>query len=204
MFTGLVEELGSFVSREGDRFRFAASLVLEDAAVDDSISVNGCCLTVVALGDGWWEADVVDESQSRTNLGGLVGGAAINLERAVKHSDRLGGHLVQGHVDGVGEILDPGPDLRIQFPPELGRYIVEKGSITIDGVSLTCFDVTENTFRVALIPHTMAVTTFGERRPGDPVSLEVDVMAKYVERLMTPYLDDLASKAADAPSSQEL
>lgn len=193
MFTGLVEELGSFVSREGERFRFSASLVLEDASVDDSISVNGCCLTVVALGDDWWEADVVGESESRTNLGGLAGGASVNLERAVKHSDRLGGHLVQGHVDGVGEILDAGSDLRIEFPAHLGKYIVEKGSITIDGVSLTCFDVTDTTFRVALIPHTLSVTTFGQRHPGDPVNLEVDVMAKYVERLVTPYLDAMAS-----------
>ena len=189
MFTGLVEEMGTFVSREGERFRFAASLVLEDAAIDDSISVNGCCLTVVGLGDGWWEADVVGESESRTNLGQLKGDHPVNLERAVRHSDRLGGHLVQGHVDAVGEILDAAPDLRVGFPRHLGRYIVEKGSITIDGISLTCFDVTDDSFRVAVIPHTMAVTTLGVRQPGDPVNLEVYVMAKYVERLMTPYLD---------------
>ncbi|HCB34801.1 MAG TPA: riboflavin synthase [Acidimicrobiaceae bacterium] len=189
MFTGLVEELGSFVGRDGDRFRFAAELVTEDARVDDSISVNGCCLTVVGVGPGWWEADAVAETRSRTSLGSLEPGAPVNLERAVRYADRLGGHLVQGHVDGVGTVARPGPELRVGLPAahDLGRYLVEKGSVAVDGVSLTCFDVDDEAFTVALIPHTMALTTLGSRAEGDPVNLEVDVVAKYVERLVAPH-----------------
>ena len=124
MFTGLIEELGAFVANEGDRYRFAAEEVIEGTEVDDSISVNGCCLTVVALGDGWWEADVVAETIERTSLGNLRPGDPVNLERAVRYSDRLGGHMVQGHVDGIGTVLNPGPDLRIRIPEHLGRYLV--------------------------------------------------------------------------------
>ncbi len=187
MFTGLIEELGSFVGNEGDRYRFAAKDVIEGTEVDDSISVNGCCLTVVALGDGWWEADVVTETIERTSLGNLQPGDPVNFERAVRYADRLGGHMVQGHVDGIGIVLSPGPDLRIRIPENLGRYLVEKGSITVDGVSLTCFDVRDGTFAVALIPHTLAVTTLGSYTEGDNVNIEVDVIAKYVERLLAPH-----------------
>jgi riboflavin synthase len=190
MFTGLIEELGSFEASEGDRYRFAAKEVIEGTEVDDSISVNGCCLTVVALGDGWWEADVVAETIERTSLGNLRPGDPVNLERAVRYSDRLGGHMVQGHVDGIGTVLAPGPDLRIRIPEHLGRYLVEKGSITVDGVSLTCFDVRDEAFAVALIPHTLEVTTLGSYTEGDNVNIEVDVIAKYVERLLAPHNGD--------------
>ena len=187
MFTGLIEELGSFLYREGERFRFKAELVLEETKIDDSISVNGCCLTVVDIGDDWWEADAVEETVSRTSLGDLVPGDSINLERAVRSIDRLGGHMVQGHVDGVGTIISPGPDLRVRMPKEMARYLVEKGSITVDGVSLTCFNVLDDSFAIALIPHTMNVTSLGSRNIGDRVNLEVDVIAKYVERLLIPH-----------------
>ncbi|HIL06549.1 MAG TPA: riboflavin synthase [Acidimicrobiia bacterium] len=190
MFTGLIEELGSFVSSDGERFRFAANQVLEETTVDDSIAVNGCCLTVVALGEDWWEADVVAETVQRTSLGQLTPGNPVNFERAVRYSDRLGGHMVQGHVDGIGTVVTPGPDLRIRTSEGLDKYLVEKGSVTVDGVSLTCFDVNENCFSVALIPHTLAVTTLGSYLVGDSVNLEVDVIAKYVERLLAPHNGD--------------
>ena len=187
MFTGIVEELGTVVSREGPRLRIAARTVLDDVTMGASIAVNGTCLTVVGWDDaqGWWEADVVDESYARTALGQLEPGHRVNLERPVRLSDRLGGHLVQGHVDGVGTIVEPAPDLRIQCPRDLLRYVVEKGSITIDGISLTVVAPTDDGFTVAVIPHTMEVTTLGHKGPGDLVNLEVDVTAKYVERLLS-------------------
>lgn len=188
MFTGIVEELGSVVDRDGARLRIAARTVLEGASNGDSTAVNGCCLTVVAFeADGpapWWEADVSDETWSRTNLGDLVRGDPVNLERPVRLADRLGGHLVQGHVDAVGEVVAPAPELAVRMPDELLRYVVEKGSITVDGVSLTVVDVLADGFTVALIPHTGAVTTLGTRCPGDRVNLEVDIIAKYTERLL--------------------
>jgi riboflavin synthase len=189
MFTGIVEELGQLESLDGGRLRIAATRVIEDVAIGDSIAVNGCCLTVVAFGDHWWEADVSDETISRTSIRSLRPGDGINLERAVKMSDRLGGHLVQGHVDGVGEIVEPVPDLRVRVPEALTRYLVEKGSVTVDGVSLTVVDALEDGFTVAIIPHTAEVTALGARRPGDLVNIEVDVMAKYVERLMAAYVE---------------
>lgn len=188
MFTGIVEELGTVISREGPRLRLGACLVLTDAKQGDSIAVNGCCLTVVDQGDGWWEADVTDESYLRTNLGDLAPGSPVNLERPVRLEDRLGGHLVQGHVDAVGEIVRPVPDLQVRMPVELTRYVVEKGSITVDGISLTVVDARDDGFTVAVIPHTAEVTTLGHKGPGDRVNLEVDVMAKYVERLLKGYV----------------
>jgi riboflavin synthase len=185
MFTGIVEELGAIASIEGDRVRVAAATVTEDARVGDSIAVDGCCLTVVATGDGWWEADVSDETRKRTTLGDRSPGDPVNLERPVRAQDRLGGHLVQGHVDGVGSIVVAAPDLRVRMPRELLRYIVGKGSVTVDGVSLTVVDVLDDGFTVAVIPHTAAVTTLGRKGPGDQVNLEVDVTVKYVERLLT-------------------
>ena len=187
MFTGIVEELGQVVSRQGPKLRVAATRVLEDAEQGASIAVNGCCLTVVDQGDGWWEADVTDESYARTNLGALEVGSPVNLERPVRVEDRLGGHIVQGHVDAVGEIVRPVPDLQVRMPADLLRYVVPKGSITVDGVSLTVVDVLEDGFTVAVIPHTAEVTTLGRKGPGDRVNLEVDVMAKHVERLMEAY-----------------
>jgi riboflavin synthase len=158
--------------------------VLEDVELGASIAVNGCCLTVVDWGDDWFEVDVTDESYRRTNLGALHTDDPVNLERPVRLQDRLGGHLVQGHVDGVGHVVEPVPDLRVRMPHELTRYIVAKGSITVDGVSLTVVDVLEDGFTVAVIPHTVDVTTLGTKQPGDPVNLEVDVTVKYVERLL--------------------
>jgi riboflavin synthase len=185
MFTGIVEELGTVVSREGGRLRIAADVVVEDAKIGDSTAVNGCCLTVVDVANGWWEADVVEETFARTNLGELAAGDRVNLERPVRLTDRLGGHVVQGHVDGVGEIVEPAPDLRVRMPAGLARFVVEKGSITVDGVSLTVVDALDDGFSVAVIPHTAEVTTLGRKGPGDRVNLEVDVMAKYVERLLS-------------------
>jgi riboflavin synthase len=188
MFTGIVEELGTLVSRDGGRLRLGAATVLEDAFLGASIAVNGCCLTVVALGPDWWEADVTDESFARTNLGEVVPGDPVNLERPVRVSDRLGGHLVQGHVDAVGEVVEPVPDLRVRMPVDLLRYVVAKGSITVDGVSLTVVEPTDDGFTVAVIPHTAEVTTLGRRTPGDRVNLEVDVMAKYAEKLLVGHV----------------
>ncbi len=191
MFTGIVEELGTVEHRAGSRLRIRAATVLEDASVGDSIAVNGCCLTVVAMGTGdhgsWWEADVTAETFARTNLGDLDAGDRVNLERPVRLQDRLGGHLVQGHVDAVGTIARAAPDLEVRMDPALARYVVEKGSIAVDGVSLTVVDPLDDGFTVAVIPHTAAVTTLGTKGPGDRVNLEVDVMAKYAERLLGPW-----------------
>lgn len=184
MFTGIVEERGSVAAFDGSRLRIEAQRVLDDARLGDSVAVNGCCLTVVAFGPGWWEADVSAETLARTNLDSLQPGDQVNLERPVRLSDRLGGHLVQGHVDGVGEVVQAAPDLEVKVPRELLRYLVEKGSVTVDGVSLTVVAVLESSFTVAVIPHTAEVTTLGNRVPGSRVNLEVDVLAKYVERLL--------------------
>jgi riboflavin synthase len=189
MFTGIVEELGRLESLEDNRLRIAATRVLDGVEIGESIAVNGCCLTVVAHGDGWWEADVSPETISRTSLAATRPGDGVNLERAVRASDRLGGHIVQGHVDGVGEVVDPVPDLRIRVPDGMRRYLVEKGSVTVDGVSLTVVEPLDDGFTVAIIPHTADVTTLGAKRPGDLVNLEVDVMAKYVEQLVSSYLE---------------
>ncbi len=199
MFTGIVEELGRLESLEQGRLRIAASHVIEGVVIGESIAVNGCCLTVVAFGDDWWEADVSDETISRTSLAALQPGDGVNLERAVRASDRLGGHVVQGHVDAVGEVVDPVPDLRIRVPQPLLRYLVEKGSVTVDGVSLTIVEPLDDGFTVAIIPHTADVTTLGAKRPGDLVNLEVDVMAKYVERLMSAYLPARLPNETGAP-----
>ncbi|MET0664156.1 MAG: riboflavin synthase [Acidimicrobiales bacterium] len=188
MFTGIVEELGTVLAVEaqglGVRARIGATAVLEGAKRGDSTAVDGCCLTVVELGDGWFEADVSDESLRRTTLGARQAGDRVNLERPLQVTDRLGGHIVQGHVDAVGEVVAPAPDLRIRMPEDLRRYIIEKGSITVDGVSLTVVQVTDDGFTVAVIPHTAEVTTLGAKQPGDTVNLEVDLIAKYTERLL--------------------
>jgi riboflavin synthase len=194
MFTGLVEELGTvravIPNATGARLEIEATTVLDDAALGASIAVNGCCLTAVQFGDGWWAADAVEETLRRTCLGALVVGMRVNLERPVRLTDRLGGHIVQGHVDGVGEVAEKTPladgstRLRVAADDTILRYVVEKGSIAVDGVSLTVAGVDEKTFEIALIPHTATVTTLGIKGPGDPVNLEVDLLAKYVERLM--------------------
>ena len=212
MFTGIVEELGAVravVPNEGGaRLEIAATTVLDDAVLGASIAVNGCCLTVVELHDGWWAADAVAETLDRTALGALTSGSPVNLERPVRLADRLGGHVVQGHVDGVGALVAREPladgSTRMTFspPPALLRYVVEKGSITVDGISLTVAAVDDSTatFAVAVIPHTLAVTTLGVRQPGDPVNLEVDVLAKYVERLLAA---TTATTEASIPRSPE-
>lgn len=188
MFTGIVEELGKVGSRNGSRLRINSTTVLEGSDLGASIAVNGCCLTVVATdGSTYWDADVSDETYSRTNLGSLQAGDVVNLERPMALGERLGGHIVLGHVDAVGHVVSPAPDLVIRIPRDLMHLIVEKGSVTVDGISLTAFDLTSDTFRVAVIPHTTAVTTLGVRKPGDAVNIEMDVLAKHVERLVEPH-----------------
>lgn len=199
MFTGIVEELGEVRSLEGSRLRLGCREVLADVVLGASIAVNGCCLTVVAWGEDWWEADVSEETFGRTSLGSLRVGDPVNLERPVRLDDRLGGHLVQGHVDGVGVVVDPAPDLRVSVPASLTRYMVEKGSITVDGVSLTVVEASPDEFSVALIPHTSEVTTLGQRQAGDSVNIEVDVMAKYAERLLGGYLPSATEPAQGGP-----
>ncbi|MEY3581442.1 MAG: hypothetical protein RLZ02_395 [Actinomycetota bacterium] len=188
MFTGIVEELGKVGSRNGSRLRINSTTVLEGSDLGASIAVNGCCLTVVATdGSTYWDADVSDETYSRTNLGSLQAGDVVNLERPMALGERLGGHMVLGHVDAVGHVVSPAPDLVIRIPRDLMHLIVEKGSVTVDGISLTAFDLTADTFRVAVIPHTTAVTTLGVRKPGDAVNIEMDVLAKHVQRLVEPH-----------------
>ena len=184
MFTGIVEELGTVVSRQGSKLRLGATTVLGDIEMGASIAVNGTCLTVIAWGDDWWEADVVQESYDRTCLGALQPGDRVNLERPVRLADRLGGHLVQGHVDAVGTISQGAPDLRVTMAPDLLRYVVEKGSITIDGISLTVAEVGPASFTCWIIPHTDGLTNLHTRKSGDRVNLEFDMLAKYVERML--------------------
>jgi len=202
VFTGIVEEVGTLVVREDSGgpgaesavLRIRAQKVLEDVGLGDSIAVNGVCLTVTAVDDGVWTTDVMAETLRRSSLSAAQAGSGVNLERAVTPHTRLGGHLMQGHVDGVGSIVarTPGNNwevVRIALPPALARYVVEKGSIAVDGVSLTvsavsAADDAEPWFEVSLIPTTLRETTLGARAPGDPVNLEVDVIAKYVERLL--------------------
>lgn len=197
MFTGIVEELGTVKSvREaggGARIEIGADAVLDGLEPGASVAVNGCCLTVVDLQPGTWAADAVIETLRRTNLGTLGPGDPVNLERPVPAGGRLDGHIVQGHVDGTGtvahrnELPDGSFDLRVETGADLLRYVVEKGSIALDGVSLTVVSVDDEGFHVALIPHTAEVTTLGHRSAGDRVNLEVDLVAKYVERLLRPY-----------------
>jgi riboflavin synthase len=204
VFTGIVEEVGTLVVREEQAdsavLRIRARRVLEGVALGDSIAVNGVCLTVTGIepdgadGAGVWSTDVMAETLGRSSLGAAVAGQPVNLERAVTPHTRLGGHLLQGHVDGVGHVVartagEHWEVVRIALPPELARYVVEKGSIAVDGVSLTVsavsvVDAVQPWFEVSLIPTTLRETTLGARAPGETVNLEVDVIAKYVERLM--------------------
>ena len=191
MFTGIVEELGTVLSLESGRMTVGASRVLDGVALGDSIAVNGCCLTVVAHDEGSWEADLSEETLRRTALSALAPGSPANLERAVRADQRMGGHIVQGHVDGVGTVVAGVPDLRVRVPAGLERYLVEKGSVTVDGVSLTVVYVIEDTFSVAVIPHTAEVTNLGGLAQGAPVNIEVDIVAKYVERMALPHIEHL-------------
>ena len=194
MFTGIIEAVGTLDRREargGDaRLRIAVgSLPFADPTLGESIAVNGTCLTVVAFDAGYFEADASNETLALTTLGALGEGAPVNLERAIRASDRLGGHLVSGHVDGVGRVLAVNDDARaqrwrFQAPAALMKYIAQKGSICVDGVSLTVNAVDDDTFDVALVPHTVANTAFAQTAAGDTVNLEVDLVARYVERLL--------------------
>jgi riboflavin synthase len=194
VFTGIVEELGEIVGKEnlGDSARLVirGPIVTSDAGHGDSISVNGVCLTVVdVLADGSFSADVMDETLNRSSLRGAAVGARVNLERAAAISSRLGGHIVQGHVDGTGHVVSRTPSehwtvVRISLPTALSRYVVQKGSITVDGVSLTVSALGHDWFEVSLIPTTLELTTLGHAEVGADVNLEVDVIAKYVERLL--------------------
>jgi riboflavin synthase len=200
MFTGIVEGTGTVAAlaaaddASGARLEVEAPFLAGDLRPGESVAVNGCCLTVAQATAAGFAADLVAETLRRTALGGLAAGDLVNLERPMALGGRLGGHLVQGHVDGVARVLDrtavgDGEEVRIELPAELERFVVEKGSVAVDGVSLTVAGVGSGWFAVALVPHTLEVTTLGRRRPGDPVQLEVDVVAKYVERLVAPWTD---------------
>ena len=204
MFTGIVEELGTIVAVDdlvdAARITVRGPVVTSDASFGDSIAVNGVCLTVVEFGDDQFTVDVMAETLNRSSLGGLSAGSPVNLERAMAANGRFGGHIVQGHVDGVGEILAITPSqhwtvVRIGLPDSIARYIVEKGSITVDGVSLTVSSLGDGWFEVSLIPTTLGETNLGSATVGSPVNLEVDVIAKYVERLhLSGVTDDAAGK----------
>jgi riboflavin synthase len=198
MFTGIVEGTGRVVTLAvapggaGARLEVEAPWPAGTLAAGDSVAVDGCCLTVAAATPTGFAADLVAETLRRTALGRLAAGDRVNLERPLALGGRLGGHLVQGHVDGVARVLErqaagEGRELRVELPEALARYVVEKGSIAVDGVSLTVAGVGQGWFAVALVPHTLATTTLGERGAGDPVHLEVDLVAKYVERLVQPW-----------------
>ena len=200
MFTGIIEGTGTVAALaaaadgSGARLTVDAPWLAGRLEVGESVAVNGCCVTVAEATAAGFAADLVAETLRRTALGGLAAGAAVNLDRPMALGGRLGGHLVQGHVDGVAKVLDrtpvgDGQEIRVELPPELERYVVEKGSVAVDGVSLTVAGVGPGWFAVALVPHTLEVTTLGRRRPGDLVQLEVDVVAKYVERLVQPWAD---------------
>jgi len=199
MFTGIVEELGVVEALEdqGDAVRLTVRgpHVTVDARLGDSIAVNGCCLTVAEKDGETFTADVMRETLDKTSLGALAPGGRVNLERAVTAATRLGGHIVQGHVDGTGSVVRREPSehweiVEVSLPAGLSRYLVDKGSITVDGVSLTVVSAGDDSFTVSLIPETLARTTLGHKQPGDPVNLEVDVIAKYVERLLSSQYTD--------------
>lgn len=193
IFTGIIEEKGT-INRidkgiQSSRIEIKARTVLEGTKIGDSIAINGVCLTVTSLGDHHFTADIMAETLAKTNLGQMNSGQPVNLERALRLSDRLGGHLVQGHVDGQGIIaeqkkMDIATILRIKAEQDLLAYIVKKGSIAIDGISLTVADLLADSFTVSLIPHTFANTTLGYKKPGDSVNLETDIIGRYVERLL--------------------
>ncbi len=195
MFTGIVEELGTIRSIQRGAhsavLSIGADVVLSDLKVGDSVAVNGVCLTATAVDGGGFTADVMHETLNRSSLGALSAGSRVNLERAMAAGGRFGGHIVSGHIDGTGVITAVRPDdnavwYTVSASPELLRYIVEKGSITIDGISLTVAAVEADRFSVSLIPHTAAVTTLGKKRAGDVVNLETDIVGKYVEKLLRP------------------
>ncbi len=192
MFTGIIEEVGKVLdltpSGSGVRLTIAATKMLDDIEIGASIAVNGCCLTVTDYGDNWWSADAVPETMDRTSLGSLTQQSLVNLERPVQPSGRLGGHIVQGHVDSTTQIMniesedDGSYKYTFNLNDSWSRYICEKGSIAIDGISLTVANVDDTSFSIAIIPHTWEVTNLSNKTSGDSVNIEVDVLAKYVER----------------------
>ncbi len=201
MFTGIIEEVGTVkaVQHSGSNsfIRIEAKKILEDIHLGDSIAVNGVCLTVTHFDSTTFQADVMNETLSRSSLGSLKNGSPVNLERAMAAGGRFGGHIVSGHIDGTGTVSDIRNDgiavwYTVSAKPEILRYIVEKGSIAIDGISLTVAKVTDNSFSVSIIPHTASVTILGTKKTGDIVNLENDIVGKYVEKLMKP---------ADSPQS---
>ncbi len=203
MFTGIIEELGTIkklaAARDGARLEVSARAVLAEARIGDSIAVNGVCLTVVEKSADWFAADVSAETLRRTSFKQARVGTRVNLERPLTPSSRLGGHIVQGHVDGIGEFLAAQPEgegylVRFGFPQELGRYLVEKGSIAVDGISLTVAALGSNWFEIAVIPHTWKVTNLSRLKSGDAVNLEVDILAKYVERMLQAYCNEPKSR----------
>jgi riboflavin synthase len=192
MFTGVVEETGTIRSikhgAQSSQITVAARLVTEELRLGDSISINGVCLTVTSFGSDYFTLDVMPETLRRTNLGMLSSGSAVNLERALRLSDRLGGHLVSGHIDGTGKIVrkwveDNAVWYAVETEAHLLKYIVEKGSVALDGISLTVAAVTGRSFSVSVIPHTRSVTTLADKRPGDLLNIECDLLAKYIEKL---------------------
>ena len=208
MFTGIVEELGEITGVESlpgaARLTVRGPVVSSDAEHGDSIAVSGVCLTVVDVRGVEFTVDVVNETLERSRLAKIAPGDRVNLERATAVGDRLGGHIMQGHVDGTGVYLsrDRNGLTRFALPPGLSRYVVEKGSIAVDGISLTVTSVTNDEFTVALIPTTLELTTLGRAEPGDLVNLEVDVLAKYVEKLATPHLDRSAEHNEVVPTEE--
>jgi riboflavin synthase len=197
MFTGIIEELGTISAfkkiNKGAKIEILAPTILSDANIGDSIAVNGVCLTVVTKTRNSFVADLSDETLKLTSLKQLKLGSKVNLERPMQPQARFGGHIVQGHVDGIAKFIGAnqvgeGYDVKIEFPVSLGKYIVHKGSITVDGISLTVATLTENTFEIAIIPHTWKNTNLATLSLGDEVNLEVDVIAKYVEKMLNPYL----------------
>ena len=191
MFTGIVQEVGRLREMDGLGMRVEAEATLAGLRDGDSVSVNGACLTVTAKGEGWFSVDTMPETLRRTNLGSLKPGDPVNLEPALTLNTPLGGHITQGHVDATGSLVDAQPEgeavlMRFSMPQHLARYVVEKGFIAVDGVSLTVVECTEESFLVSVVEYTLKHTNLGHLAPGDPVNLEVDILAKYVERLLLP------------------
>ncbi|MDE2860395.1 MAG: riboflavin synthase [Chloroflexota bacterium] len=191
MFTGIVQEVGRLKERDESGMRVEAESTPAQLRIGDSVCVNGACLTVTAKGDDWFSVDTMPETLRRTNLGSLRSGDPVNLEPALTLSTPLGGHITQGHVDATGSLVDAQPEgeavlMRFSMPQRLARYVVEKGFIAVDGVSLTVVECDEESFLVSVVEYTLEHTNLGSRSPGDPVNLEVDILAKYVERLLLP------------------
>ena len=199
MFTGIVEETGQIKSADGEKLIVSASAVLQDTRPGDSIAVNGVCLTAAEIGLNDFTTDIMPETLKRTTLGSLKSDNKVNLERALSMGGRIGGHLVQGHIDGIGKIISIRPEgsaflMKISAPQEIGHYLVEKGFIAVDGISLTVVARSNSSFTVSLVAFTLNNTILGEKRSGDLVNLEVDIIAKYVERLANPNQPGISSE----------